>query len=243
MNEPNQTEILAAEYALGTLDQEEREQVNVRRQTEPDLDAAIMDWELRLVPLTDQISEQAPDGNLLPEILKRIERGVEPGYKPVQNSAVILDLRKKLKRWKQIAAATALLAASLSAIMIYRGPTEIKPTQNYVAVFNKDDQQPAFLLSIDLDSRALSIQAIDAEPQPEKTYQLWILEENIGPTPQSLGLLNAVGTPTEKSLEQFDVEVLKTATYGISIEPPGGSPTGKPSPGAIHGFLYPVDDD
>jgi len=243
MNEPNDIEKLAAEYALGTLEHEVREAVSGRRASDPRLDAAITDWELRLVPLSELIDAREPDQRLLADILDRIP--TDSGSTDVHEarSAEVIDLRKHLTRWKRIALATSLLAASLATVVIVRPLTTTDDPQNYVAVFNKDDQQPAFLLSIDLESRALSIQAIDAEPQPEKTYQLWILEENIGPGPQSLGLLNAVGSATEKTLDQFDVEILKAATYGISVEPPGGSPTGKPSPGAIHGFLYPVEDE
>ena len=43
-------DFLAAEFALGTLDPGERAALAARRQREPELDAAIADWERRLAP-------------------------------------------------------------------------------------------------------------------------------------------------------------------------------------------------
>jgi len=44
---------LAAEYVLGTLDVGERASIATRRTREPALNAAILDWERRLAPLTE----------------------------------------------------------------------------------------------------------------------------------------------------------------------------------------------
>jgi anti-sigma-K factor RskA len=109
--------------------------------------------------------------------------------------------------------------------------------RNFVAVFQKDDSQPAFLMSVDLASREITIRAITADRQAGKTYQLWILAEPLGPVPRSLGLLEDVTAPTRKTLSGFDPALLQNATFGISVEPPGGSPTGRPTGPALHGKL------
>ena len=94
-------------------------------------------------------------------------------------------------------------------------------------------------MTIDLSTQQLSIVPVTAEAKPNKTYQLWIVANEIGPDPKSLGLLDSIEQPSEKSLNEFNAEILKTATFGISVEPEGGSPTGKPTGAAMHGTLYP----
>jgi anti-sigma-K factor RskA len=69
---------------------------------------------------------------------------------------------------------------------------------------------------------------------------LWIASEQLGPAPRSLGLLEEAKAPTSKSLSQFEPALLAKATFGVSIEPPGGSPTGRPSGNPLHAKLYPA---
>jgi anti-sigma-K factor RskA len=109
--------------------------------------------------------------------------------------------------------------------------------KTYVAVFQKDDASPAFLLTVDLDTRMLSIRAVAAQPQPGKSYQLWIASDKLGPAPQSLGLIEAKSGITQRELAKFDRALVEKATFGVSLEPAGGSPTGKPTGPAFHAKL------
>jgi anti-sigma-K factor RskA len=95
-------------------------------------------------------------------------------------------------------------------------------------------------MSIDLSTRELTVRPITAQSQPGRTYQLWIASDQLGPAPRSLGLLDQPGEPTSKTLTEFDRDLLQKATFGISLEPEGGSPTGRPTSPALHGTLYPA---
>ena len=112
--------------------------------------------------------------------------------------------------------------------------------QSYVAVFQKDDVLPSFYLTIDLKSRELTIRPVNAERHPGKTYQLWIASDQLGPAPQSLGLVDTDLAPTRKTLASFDPQLLQKATFGVSLEPAGGSPTGRPTSPALHAKLLPA---
>ena len=50
MTQHDDLDMLAAEYALGTLDADTRADVARRRQQEPELEALIQAWEARLEP-------------------------------------------------------------------------------------------------------------------------------------------------------------------------------------------------
>lgn len=253
MTERDDIDMLAAEYVLGTLDAVERRAVTERRPGDAALEAAIRDWERRLAPLTGEVEAVTPPATLFPRIEARL--GVErdrrqiggPGpvllpeteTKPV----VVLDLERRLRSWRRAAVAASAIAAALLLTIGLRESVwqPARQASNYVAVFQKDDAQPAFLLSIDLLSREVTIRPVTADRQPpERTYQLWILAEPLGPVPRSLGLLDDGSQPTRKSLAAFEPALLQKAVFGISVEPKGGSTTGRPSTGALHGRLLPA---
>lgn len=238
MTTPDEIDALAGEYVLGTLDPAERASVAARRQREPALDEAITAWEARLAPLDDATAPVAPSAALYPRIERRINDigRIDPA-RPVD----LADLHRTMARWKRLAIAATAAAASL-AIAIGLRETVLRPQQpTYVAVFAKDDVLPSFYLTMDLEKRELTIRPIDAKKQPGKTYQLWIASDQLGTAPRSLGLMNEDLAPTRKQLD-YDPALLRRATFGVSLEPEGGSPTGRPTSPALHAKLLPVSN-
>jgi anti-sigma-K factor RskA len=233
MRERDEIDVLAGEYVLGTLDLAERTAVAARRWREAPLDAAIEAWEERLVPLTETLPAVAPTPGLLPRIEARIDAGV-----PADASAGrVVVLERSAQRWRRAAIAASALAACLLVAIGVRELTRPQTDKTYVAVFQKDDASPAFLLTVDLDTRVLSIRAVAATPQPGKSYQLWIASEKLGPAPQSLGLIEAKAGATQRELGKLDRALVEKATFGVSLEPAGGSPTGRPTGPALHAKL------
>jgi anti-sigma-K factor RskA len=106
-------------------------------------------------------------------------------------------------------------------------------------VFQQNDASPAFLLTFDLETRVLSIRPLAAEAQPGKTYQLWMASEKLGGAPQSLGLIEEHNSVTRRTVASYDPSIVEHATFGISLEPAGGSPTGRPTGPAFHAKLIP----
>ncbi|MBO9508178.1 anti-sigma factor [Thalassospira sp. A3_1] len=237
MTDREDIDMLAAEYVLGTLDPDMRRIVDERRSHEDDLNAAIADWEKRLSPLNAHYRDEIPSRDLFPGIRARIE-----GARVQADNIVEIDLlKRKLTRWRIGTFATGALAASLMvAVLVSDFATPVQDRQ-FVAVFHRDDTQPAFVMSIDLDTRAVIIRPVSATLPEGKTYQLWIASDQLGPAPKSLGLLENASVPTTRSLGEFDPALLRNATFGISLEPEGGSPTGRPTGPAIHGRLIPVE--
>lgn len=237
MTDREDIDMLAAEYVLGTLDPDMRRIVDERRSHEDDLNAAIADWEKRLSPLNAHYRDEMPSRDLFPAIRARIE-----GARAQADNIVEIDLlKRKLARWRIGTFATGALAASLMvAVLVSDFATPVQDRQ-FVAVFHRDDTQPAFVMSIDLDTRAVIIRPVSATLPEGKTYQLWIASDELGPAPKSLGLLENASVPTTRSLGEFDPALLRNATFGISLEPEGGSPTGRPTGPAIHGRLIPVE--
>jgi anti-sigma-K factor RskA len=175
----------------------------------------------------------------LPEPPKVEDRGPE-----------ILRLRRRVRRWRKFALLLFLIAAAGAGLGYIREmrpetlPPELRPKTKtvevtktveipspkpaqFVAVLQKDGVQPAFLLSFDLERRTLMARNVSAPVQPGKNYQLWLLSSRFS-SPRSLGV---IGTEeyARPQLAAFDPVILNSATYGVSLEPEGGSPTGTPS--------------
>ncbi len=236
MSTPDDIDALAGEYVLGTLDPAERAEVAARRQRERVLDGAIVDWERRLAPLQGAVAALP----VPPDLLQRIERRIDAAARGSPAIAELAALRRGVARWRRAAITASAVAASALLVVGLRETVLRDEPQTYVAVFAKDDILPAFYLTIDLKSRALTLRPVGAERQPGKTYQMWIASDLLGPAPQSLGLVEDTLAPTRKSLTGFDRSLLQKATFGVSLEPAGGSPTGRPTAPALHGKLLPA---
>jgi anti-sigma-K factor RskA len=228
MTERDEIDVLAGEYVLGTLDGPERAAAQAQRRRDPTLEAAILAWEERLAPLADWV----PPVRVAKGMLARIEAKL-----PVDHAAQIVLLQRHIRRWRRVAIATSAAAACLLLAIGLRELSRPHVSGTYVAVFQKDDASPAFLLTVDLATRVLSVRPVLAEPPPGKSYQLWIASDQSGGTPQSLGLIEAKGGNTQRALVEYDRASVERATFGISLEPIGGSPTGRPTGPAFHAKL------
>jgi anti-sigma-K factor RskA len=227
MSDPEDIDALAGEYVLGTLDAAERAGVAARRSREPALDAAILAWERRLAPLDEGAPVVEPPEGLF----TRIEASIEGRRGQGGGGAEVIALSRRLRRWRAAALAGGALAASLAVAlirqdMIGRGlPPE---ASRFVAVLQKDAASPAFLVEVDLASRLLTVRPVAAEPQPGKSYELWIIHDKLG-DPKSLGVVSDQGFTVRPALLGYDPSVVESAVYAVTLEPAGGSPNGRPS--------------
>jgi anti-sigma-K factor RskA len=74
----------------------------------------------------------------------------------------------------------------------------------------------------------------------EKSYQLWIASELTGGAPKSLGVIDNIAKPSRHILADFDAGAVQRATFGVSLEPLGGSPTDRPTGPVFHAKLIPA---
>jgi anti-sigma-K factor RskA len=216
---------LAGEYVLGTLDASERAMVAARRQREPDLDRAIRDWERRLGPLAETVPSVAPPTGTFEAIEARLAPASSTTMPANDN---IEAMRRQLRRWRGLAVAAGSIAA---ALMIFVGVTQVQRVQepqSFVAVLQKDSASPAFLVSVDLASRSLSVTPVAAERQADKDYELWLVSDQF-PAPRSLGVLRQDGFTQPASLKNVSPEAVRDGVLAVSLEPAGGSKTGVPT--------------
>jgi anti-sigma-K factor RskA len=169
------------------------------------------------------------------------------------SSAQIIALSRRARRWRGTALAIATLAAAFAGVVVVREvkpelmPDPLKPRvverqvevvktvevasprpAQYVAVLQRDAASPAFLLTFDLDKRTLTVRTVRAERQPGKAYELWLVSDRFQ-SPRSLGLIGNEEFTQRPQLANYDAVTINRATYAVSLEPEGGSPTGSPT--------------
>ena len=222
-------DLIAAEYVLGTLPADERAAAALRARREKPLAEAIEAWSRRLGPLAEAIPPREAPAGIWPEIAARIDALEEVLQTPEQTKAQIIGIERRLGRWRTAAIAASALAASLMLFVGHREFARVPQEKTLVAVLQKDAQSPAFLVSVDLETRVLTIRAVAAEPQRGKSYELWLVHDELK-TPRSLGIVGDTPfTVVHPQLAGYSPKVIEQATLAVSLEPEGGSPTGAPT--------------
>jgi anti-sigma-K factor RskA len=255
---------LAAEYALGTLDADERAQVETMMSVDAAFAAIVHAWEQKLGALNQMVGSVEPR----PEVWDKIKNAVghsepqaplqlpeaPPPAAPVVEAAPtavdtsnVIQLSTQARRWRNVATFTSAIAAALVAmiaVQVYQPDllpdrlrpkprtqvVEVKPpvtpvsSAQYVAVLQKDGS-PAFILTVDGATRNFTVRKVGAQPEPGKSYELWIVSDRLQ-RPRSLGVIGGNDFTARPVLSSYDPDIVDKATYAVTVEPEGGSPTG-----------------
>jgi anti-sigma-K factor RskA len=168
----------------------------------------------------------------------------------VERGADVIQLRKRVGRWRGLTVASAAIAALLAAyiavskvapdlipprlravgtnLMARTEPQERGPSDRLVAVLQQTPITPAFLLTVDTQQRTVVVRRVSAGQENGRSYELWLITSRSAP-PKSLGVVGADEFTQRPLPANVDLETLRSATYAVSLEPVGGSPTGAPT--------------
>src|SRR6266478_368321 len=247
---------LAAEYALGTLDADERAQAATMMAVDQGFAAMIEAWERRLGALNQMVGSVEPRPEvwdrikaaaglaepqapmMLPDAPPPVFRAPEaPEVSAAVDPSNVVRLSSAARRWRNAAAASSAIAAALVvliAVGLYQPdllrskPPQAPPSSaQYVAVLQKDGGSPAFILTVDAATRNFTVRKVDAAAEPGKSFELWLISDKL-PRPRSLGVIGDSDFTARPVLAAYDPEVINAATYAVTVEQAGGSPDGDP---------------
>ncbi|MFC7735546.1 anti-sigma factor domain-containing protein [Roseomonas sp. GCM10028921] len=210
--DPEELDALAAEHVLGTLDARGAEEVRSALLFNPALREAVAEWEARLAPLTELARPEPPPAGLW----DRIEASLAAPQAP---APPVRPLRPS-RLWQAWAGGATAIAAGLAAFILLR-PTEA-PRMMTVLLSSRD--QPAWL--VEAEGGGLRLASLNPRPvEPGRVQQLWALPPG-ATVPVSLGLVPEGGQArVAPGLVRLEPGML----IEITLEPPGGSPTGRPT--------------
>ena len=228
-DELDETEALAAEYALGTLEPTARAAVQQRLRTDPELARLVELWEQRLAPLAEAIPPVEPP----PAAWLGLAQAVAAEARPTPLQRVRVRHHGPLYSvtfWRRCALGAGALAAVLA---LYVAGTVLRPpaapsAARYVAVLDRGQASPALIVTVEPDAGRAIIRPLAVEPAGDRALELWLVAGQ-GRQPRSLGLLDPHKETALTLPAEARAAVEPSAALAISLEPPGGSPTGQPT--------------
>lgn len=210
--DPTERAALAGEYVLGTLEARLAAEVAAALARDPALAAEVAAWEARLAPLLALAEPEAPP----PGLWDRIEAAVHPVPAPARPRPP-----RASWLWRGWALGATAVAAGLAGVLVLR-PAE--PPRLMTVLLTQRDQ-PAWVVEAErgggLRLAALNPRPIDAG----RVMQLWALPPGAA-APTSLGLIPSEGRLT---VTAAGITPQPGMLIEISLEPPGGSTTGRPT--------------
>jgi anti-sigma-K factor RskA len=224
---PQLADALAALYVAGTLRGRARSRFEALLPSHPALQKAVRDWQQRLMPLTAVLPAEPPP----PRVWQAIERRLWPAAAPVA-------WWQRLGLWRAVSG-SAMAAVLALAVLVASPP----PAQPPVVVVLQSTGAAAGVAGSVVASFSGDGRAVVARPltpvalQSDRVLELWWAPLQGAPT--SLGLIKADGV-TVLSRGQLPGGLRKSGIdhMAVSVEPPGGSPTGKPTgPVVFYGKL------
>jgi anti-sigma-K factor RskA len=221
MTDPRDLADLADRRALGLLDPAEEAEVDRRLPDEPALAAAVGAAEARFLALDLAAPPVAPSPGLWDAIAARIAAEPAPAPRPAARPA---PPRAPARRWR-LAALGASAAALLLAVALGWTVLTARPPVVVAVLLDAGGEPVALVEAFAGDAVAVTpLSGLDAEAA--RTLQVWTKwDDEVGPV--SLGLLERVAATRLTRAGMPDP--VEGQLYEITLEPAGGSPTGRPT--------------
>jgi anti-sigma-K factor RskA len=246
MSDDQNLDLLAAEYVLGSLEDEERREAERLLASDAAFADSVAAWQQRLTPLVAHVAPAPPP----PDLWQRIEANIAP-------TARVVPFRLRVRVWQAATGGALTLAAGLAAVMLLphrerpdqpdrkdvaeqsqilsaspirrADSSEVRaPVRSRMAMLSPmAGGPPALMAKTDKDGGLVVWPTGSLAVPDDKDLELWALPQ--GETrPRSLGLLPPSGTTVTTALAP-NTQLL------VSLEPKGGSPTGQPTGPMLYG--------
>ncbi len=224
---PQLADALASEYVAGTLRGPARRRFEALLPSHPALQAAVRDWQSRLMPLTAVLPPEPPS----PQVWQGIEARLFPAPRPsyAERRAAEPSAWRRLAFWRGLAGFASVAALSLAVLL-----ATPQPQSPPVVVVLQATEAGAGLAGTLVASFSADGQALVARPltpvavQADRVLELWWAPAEGAPT--SLGLIRPDGaTVLARGRLPGGLRGSGIDHMAVSVEPPGGSPTGQPT--------------
>jgi anti-sigma-K factor RskA len=213
----DEPDMQAAEYVIGTLPADERRAFEALLAHDPAARQAVENWQRHLLPLNDVLNEVEP-----PE---RVWQAIETALPAsIATPPSLLLLRRSRNRWRTGAIVMGALAAGFAAVSVdHLLKTPREAAGSYVAVVNRTGDQPALIIRVDLATRTVFVRPVATNIPQGRSLELWYIGNHLAP--KSMGLVDK----TDRSISLPEGAPIEKANFAVTIEPPGGSPSGAPT--------------
>lgn len=233
VSELDDDDALAAEYALGLLEDAQAMDADRRSASEPAFANRVRYWQRTFAELDTTANLVTPSEDLWGRIAARLAEPEPQGAQTLAarskqpwRTASIGDIWDSLTFWRATALTTSLASILLAAglgVSLWRGSA----APVFVAILmTENSNEPAALVNTFADGRAELIPLREIAVPEDRALQIWTLwDRTIGPRP--IGLAQAIRT---MSLNLSNLPSTgPNQLFEITLEPKTGSPTGRPT--------------
>jgi anti-sigma-K factor RskA len=208
-----------AEYVLGVLDPAERVAVERELAGSEEAQRAVALWQQHLTPMTETLPRITPSADVWTGIRHALgwdTRGASPQATRFWSNA---------RPWQWISLAASVVAIAF-AVLLLREP--VRESGHLMVSTIRQNGVTDWTATVDLDRRQIILvpAATTAIPNGRRT-QLWLIPA--GQSPISVGVFTPGATNVLPLNATLLARVAGTAILAVSVEPPGGSPTGQPT--------------
>jgi anti-sigma-K factor RskA len=215
-----------AEYALGVLDADARAAVAQELLVNEQAAAAVALWQRQLAPLAEDIGEIAPAAHLWPGIRQALKLDGPPRL-PQPAS-----LWENLRLWQWIGVGASLVATACLVVLVVaplrQPPPSVVARGLMVSTMKQDNGVAAWTATLDLDrGQIIVVPASPGAVAVDRSTELWLIPQGKKPVP--VGVFAPGAVTTLKMSADLLAQLGPTAILAVSVEPPGGSPTGQPT--------------
>ena len=199
-------DLMAAELALGLAD---NPAATARSASDAVFAARVAWWEQRLAGMTGPLGEEPS-----PSVWRQVARKLPAN-----------DNRGGVLRWQLLSGAMTAVAAVALVMVAQRPSVELPPPPGAPAVASlAGEKGSAVAISYDSTVRRLTVAPVQLDPG-KGDAELWVIP--VGSSePISLGVVDAHKASSHQLNPAQAKLVAAGATFAISLEPIGGSPTG-----------------
>lgn len=219
---PETLTLLAGEAVLGLLPAEAREQVAARAAQDPALARELRFWRDSLLELDSSAPRLTPS----PRLWSRVEQSLATAPGPLRRGQRQPRLWHSLGFWRGLGAGLATACAGLLLVLLLGFGRE-QPSPVAVAVLlAPEGGQAGALVQAYADGSIDLTPLVDIPVPSGRVLQVWTLWDAArGPVP--LGILPAA-MPAHLVVAGLP-EPVERQLYEITLEPAGGSPSGRPT--------------
>jgi anti-sigma-K factor RskA len=209
-------DLLAAEYALGTLSSRARARMRRAALADAAVAQAIADWERRLSGLADGVPGTAPPARVWTGIVSRL--GLAGNAASAEGS-----WWTRVAFWRAFALASFAGLIALGIAQYNGAPAK---GADIVVVMGGQDAKPVLVAASAPGESIMRVKAVTPIAIPgDRSLELWMVPGKGNPI--SMGLLNPNGTATLTLRAPAGTLLADMTALAVSLEPAGGSPTGR----------------
>lgn len=218
-------DMLAAEYVVGALSAEERRQASLRIERDPSFARLVEAWESRLSPLSAGYPEVEPPAAAKQAIDRALFATGSAGA--AKRSVASGGIWQSLVFWRGLSTIALALLVVAIAVPLFMAPGTQQGGTQFVASIAPKDSAVSYMAYYDPVTRDLALSHVSGERGSDHDFELWAIEGQAKPV--SLGVIPAGKVIRVRISPAIGKLLANGGTLAISLEAPGGSPTGQPT--------------